>query len=286
MNHCPVYLTTGGHAYGWVYPGPMGAVLTPQFIGIEQAHHLPSASSFCGRCEAVCPVRIPLPQADAPLARAGSSPSAWPRRPRATARGSGRSPPCGRRSTTWARASIGDASACSTGWAGAARPLPPPAAGRRLDRLARPAGAARPDLPGALAGAGRAFVSEDARDAVLERLRRSLHRRGPGASAARRAVARPARRTRAPGLIPARGDLDLEGRIKLFISAGRGRPGHGPAAAPLRRDAGRDRALSARAQSADAPGDGERCRCSARSTGTEHAEPARPGGPTTTMRSG
>jgi L-lactate dehydrogenase complex protein LldF len=62
MNHCPVYLTTGGHAYGWVYPGPMGAVLTPQFIGIEQAHHLPSASSFCGRCEAVCPVRIPLPK--------------------------------------------------------------------------------------------------------------------------------------------------------------------------------------------------------------------------------
>jgi L-lactate dehydrogenase complex protein LldF len=62
MNHCPVYLTTGGHAYGWVYPGPMGAVLTPNFIGIEQAHHLPSASTFCGRCEEVCPVRIPLPK--------------------------------------------------------------------------------------------------------------------------------------------------------------------------------------------------------------------------------
>src|ERR687891_324895 len=62
MNHCPVYLTTGGHAYGWVYPGPMGAVLTPNFIGIEQAHHLPSASTFCGRCEQVCPVRIPLPK--------------------------------------------------------------------------------------------------------------------------------------------------------------------------------------------------------------------------------
>jgi L-lactate dehydrogenase complex protein LldF len=62
MNHCPVYLATGGHAYGWVYPGPMGAVLTPSFIGIEQAHHLPSASTFCGRCEQVCPVRIPLPK--------------------------------------------------------------------------------------------------------------------------------------------------------------------------------------------------------------------------------
>jgi L-lactate dehydrogenase complex protein LldF len=62
MNHCPVYLATGGHAYGWVYPGPMGAVLTPNFIGIEQAHHLPNASTFCGRCEEVCPVRIPLPK--------------------------------------------------------------------------------------------------------------------------------------------------------------------------------------------------------------------------------
>ncbi len=62
MNHCPVYLTAGGHAYGWVYPGPMGAVLTPKFIGIEQGQHLPNASTFCGRCEQVCPVRIPLPK--------------------------------------------------------------------------------------------------------------------------------------------------------------------------------------------------------------------------------
>ncbi len=62
MNHCPVYLTAGGHAYGWVYPGPMGAVLTPKFIGIDEGQHLPNASTFCGRCEQVCPVRIPLPK--------------------------------------------------------------------------------------------------------------------------------------------------------------------------------------------------------------------------------
>lgn len=62
MNHCPVYGAVGGHAYGWVYPGPMGAVLTPQMTGIDQAGHLPNASTFCGRCEAVCPVRIPLPK--------------------------------------------------------------------------------------------------------------------------------------------------------------------------------------------------------------------------------
>jgi L-lactate dehydrogenase complex protein LldF len=61
MDHCPVYQAVGGHAYGWVYPGPMGAVLTPQLIGIDQAGHLPNASSFCGRCESVCPMRIPLP---------------------------------------------------------------------------------------------------------------------------------------------------------------------------------------------------------------------------------
>jgi L-lactate dehydrogenase complex protein LldF len=62
MNHCPVYATVGGHAYGWVYPGPMGAVLTPTLIGVDEAGHLPNASTFCGRCESVCPMKIPLPK--------------------------------------------------------------------------------------------------------------------------------------------------------------------------------------------------------------------------------
>ncbi len=62
MNHCPVYHAVGGHAYGWVYPGPMGAVLTPSLIGVDKAGHLPNASTFCGRCEEVCPMRIPLPR--------------------------------------------------------------------------------------------------------------------------------------------------------------------------------------------------------------------------------
>ena len=61
MNHCPVYWEIGGHAYGWVYPGPIGAVLTPTLIGVDQAGHLPNASTFCGRCESVCPMKIPLP---------------------------------------------------------------------------------------------------------------------------------------------------------------------------------------------------------------------------------
>ena len=62
MNHCPVYAAVGGHAYGWVYPGPIGSIWTPALTGIENANHLPNASTFCGRCESVCPVRIPLPK--------------------------------------------------------------------------------------------------------------------------------------------------------------------------------------------------------------------------------
>ncbi len=62
INHCPVYAAIGGHAYGWVYPGPMGSVLTPQLVGIHEGAHLPNASTFCGRCQSVCPVNIPLPK--------------------------------------------------------------------------------------------------------------------------------------------------------------------------------------------------------------------------------
>jgi L-lactate dehydrogenase complex protein LldF len=62
MNNCPVYKQIGGHAYGWVYPGPIGAVLTPSLIGVEESAHLPNATPLCGKCEEVCPVRIPLPR--------------------------------------------------------------------------------------------------------------------------------------------------------------------------------------------------------------------------------
>jgi L-lactate dehydrogenase complex protein LldF len=62
MNHCPVYRTVGGHAYGWVYPGPMGAVLTPSYAGLENALDLPQAATLCNQCGVVCPVRIPLPE--------------------------------------------------------------------------------------------------------------------------------------------------------------------------------------------------------------------------------
>jgi L-lactate dehydrogenase complex protein LldF len=61
MNHCPVYLAVGGHTYGWVYPGPMGAVLTPMIAGHEKAKELPHACTLNGGCQQVCPVKIPLP---------------------------------------------------------------------------------------------------------------------------------------------------------------------------------------------------------------------------------
>ena len=61
MNHCPVYGAVGGHSYGWVYPGPMGSVITPAMIGLENAKDLPQACTLNGRCGEVCPMSIPLP---------------------------------------------------------------------------------------------------------------------------------------------------------------------------------------------------------------------------------
>jgi L-lactate dehydrogenase complex protein LldF len=61
LNVCPVYERTGGHAYGSVYPGPIGAILTPQLVGVEHASKLPFASTLCGACYDVCPVKIDIP---------------------------------------------------------------------------------------------------------------------------------------------------------------------------------------------------------------------------------
>lgn len=61
LNACPVYQTIGGHAYGSVYPGPIGAILTPQLAGMHEAKPLPFASTLCGACKDVCPVKIDIP---------------------------------------------------------------------------------------------------------------------------------------------------------------------------------------------------------------------------------
>ncbi|HEY6781441.1 MAG TPA: LutB/LldF family L-lactate oxidation iron-sulfur protein [Thermoleophilaceae bacterium] len=62
LNSCPVYSRVGGHAYGSVYPGPIGAILTPQLAGVDKAGSLPFASSLCGACAEVCPVQIEIPK--------------------------------------------------------------------------------------------------------------------------------------------------------------------------------------------------------------------------------
>ena len=61
LNICPVFRKVGGHAYGWVYPGPIGAVVTPALVGLPQARDLPHASSLCGACREVCPIKINIP---------------------------------------------------------------------------------------------------------------------------------------------------------------------------------------------------------------------------------
>ena len=62
LNNCPVYRQVGGHSYGWVYSGPIGAIITPQLVGIDKAPELPFASSLCGACRDVCPVKIDFPK--------------------------------------------------------------------------------------------------------------------------------------------------------------------------------------------------------------------------------
>jgi L-lactate dehydrogenase complex protein LldF len=62
LNNCPVYRKVGGHSYGWVYSGPIGAIINPQLMGIDEAPELPFASSLCGACRDVCPVKIDFPK--------------------------------------------------------------------------------------------------------------------------------------------------------------------------------------------------------------------------------
>ncbi len=142
MNHCPIYHAVGGHAYGWVYPGPMGAVLTPSLIGVDKAGHLPNASTFCGRCEAVCPVRIPLPKMmrhwrEREFAR-HLTPAAFRSGLRLWAFFAKR-PSLYRLATRVGMAALGFGRAQE-------RPLQVPAARRWLDQFSRHAGAARADV--------------------------------------------------------------------------------------------------------------------------------------------
>src|SRR5207245_5198740 len=68
MNHCPVYQNVGGHSYGWVYPGPIGSILTPMYVGLDKAQDLPAASTLCNQCGVVCPVKFRCPTCSASCA--------------------------------------------------------------------------------------------------------------------------------------------------------------------------------------------------------------------------
>jgi L-lactate dehydrogenase complex protein LldF len=86
MNHCPVYARIGGHAYGTTYPGPIGAIISPHLLGLESTYPLAFASTLCGACGEVCPVRIPIPEL---LVRLRNEAQARPGTTEASLRGSG-----------------------------------------------------------------------------------------------------------------------------------------------------------------------------------------------------
>jgi L-lactate dehydrogenase complex protein LldF len=86
MNHCPVYARIGGHAYGTTYPGPIGAIISPHLLGLESTYPLAFASTLCGACGEVCPVKIPIPDI---LVRLRNEAMAQPESEDATLRGSG-----------------------------------------------------------------------------------------------------------------------------------------------------------------------------------------------------
>ena len=188
LNVCPVYSRTGGHAYGSVYPGPIGAILTPQLIGIENAPSLPFASSLCGACYEVCPVKIDIPTVLLHLRATGGR---GDRRPGASGSRCARS--------RWV---FGSAAALR------ARPAPRPAraaavrprrhdpaaaaAARRLDEDARPPARRAAELPRLVEQSG----GERARDGdPRARPAGARGRRGAGAARAYRAARR--RSTRA-----------------------------------------------------------------------------------------
>lgn len=79
LNFCPVYLKIGGHAYGWVYSGPIGSILTPHLIERKRASDLPYASTLCGACAGVCPVKIDIPRILVALRRRYEEDPLWGR---------------------------------------------------------------------------------------------------------------------------------------------------------------------------------------------------------------
>ena len=215
MNHCPVYQAVGGHAYGWVYPGPMGAVLTPTLIGVDKAGHLAQRLDFLRTLRERLPGPHPAAQADAPLARARvrapSHAGDDPLRHRALGvfrPAAGALPVCdaNRRRGAWTARPLAGAlrmAAASRGWtqsprlSGAARRRP----SRRAGSVSAAPGTAhdhRPRPTSSRASAARSPSSGDERtrlQIVAERLDRAP--KGRRSRRAARARARPSSRSSA-----------------------------------------------------------------------------------------
>ena len=217
MNHCPVYAAVGGHAYGWVYPGPMGAVLTPSLIGIDKAGHLPNASTFCGRCESVCPVKIPLPKMmrhwrEREFARR-LSPPRLPQRPFAMGLGGASAG----RSTT----RLPTAASRALGWAGRThgrfRSLPLAGGWTRVRDMPAPGGAQLSQPLGRAAEGGSRQMS-DARERILAGIRSSLNRGRLDAKAEAAICARGSRRIAAIWSRRERQRSIIAGAIELFVA--------------------------------------------------------------------
>ena len=136
LNVCPVYSRTGGHAYGSVYPGPIGAILTPQLVGIENAASLPFASSLCGACYEVCPVKIDIPAVLLHL-RGKAVEATAPRAERGDDARRRVGVPAARAGSRSARGSAGSCSVRSCAAAGSRR-LPGPLAGWTQSRDLKP----------------------------------------------------------------------------------------------------------------------------------------------------
>ena len=179
LNVCPVYSRTGGHAYESVYPGPIGAILTPQLEGLEKGRSLPYASSLCGACYEVCPVEIDIPRVLVHLrGRVVDTEPAW-----SPGKGGDEGAVPGVLLAPRLRArAAGGAARLAAARAPRAHRAPAVAA-VRLDRHARPARAAEGDLPG--------LVEARARRRRRRALRRLRARRN-GSPRRRRLPRRPA----------------------------------------------------------------------------------------------
>ncbi len=189
LNVCPVYTRTGGHAYGSVYPGPIGAVLTPQLTGMQghgdPSNSLPYASSLCGACYDVCPVKIDIPSLLVELRARAVDSDRGPHHPRRLGRRDEGGVLGDERREAFRRSRKGLGSRPADG-----RPegpdQAPAAAVVGLDGQPRPARSAGPDLPGLVGRQPpRQFVGQHggtlmtSRDTVLTRIRAALAQDGP-----------------------------------------------------------------------------------------------------------